>query len=218
MKAKIGRRGDAEQINYKTQTKPDKVHVLKLYKVQKRKAWNFRVVKIRFPPKFKICDSQVVLPVWERFCCHAVIFNFKKQFPIFTICWSFPRWPLWWRKARWYFEFGNLISVLALLLSGGLYNSSVVPMNFVELWSPDRQCSLDPLPFPMEGHTTDWVDNSLVVCGGLNGSSWTTAPCTRFKNGTWQPLKNTKHQRWIFPLFYFLFQTTGAGTATRARY
>ena len=87
------------------------------------------------------------------------------------------------------------ISVLALLLSGGLYNSSVVPMNFVELWSPDRQCSLDPLPFPMEGHTTDWVDNSLVVCGGLNGSSWTTAPCTRFKNGTWQPLKNTKHQR-----------------------
>jgi len=84
----------------------------------------------------------------------------------------------------------------ALLLSGGLYNSSVVPMNFVELWSPDRQCSLDPLPFPMEGHTTDWVDNSLVVCGGLNGSSWTTAPCTRFKNGTWQPLKNTKHQRY----------------------
>ena len=32
MKAKIGRRGDAEQINYKTQTKPDKVHVLNYIK------------------------------------------------------------------------------------------------------------------------------------------------------------------------------------------
>ena len=37
MKAKIGKRGDAEQINYITQTKPDKVHVLKLYEVQIRK-------------------------------------------------------------------------------------------------------------------------------------------------------------------------------------
>ena len=55
MKAKIGRRGDAEQINYKTQTKPDKVHVLKLYKFYIRKAWNLRIAKIRFSPKFKIC-------------------------------------------------------------------------------------------------------------------------------------------------------------------
>jgi len=82
-----------------------------------------------------------------------------------------------------------------LLLSGGLFNSSVVPMNFVELWSPDHQCSLDPLPIPVEGHTMDWVDNSVVACGGINGS-WTTAPCVQFKNGTWQPLKNTKHPRY----------------------
>ena len=37
MKAKIGKKGDAEQINYTTQTKPDKEHVLKLYEVQIRK-------------------------------------------------------------------------------------------------------------------------------------------------------------------------------------
>ena len=98
------------------------------------------------------------------------------------------------KESKVIFEFINFTSVLALLLSGGLYNSSVVPMNFVELWSPDHQCSMDPLPVQLEGHTMDWVDNSLVVCGGLNGS-WTTAPCTQFKNGTWQPLKNTKHQR-----------------------
>ena len=33
-----------------------------------------------------------------------------------------------------------LFYCVGLLLSGGLFNSSVVPMNFVELWSPDRQC------------------------------------------------------------------------------
>jgi len=83
----------------------------------------------------------------------------------------------------------------ALLLSGGLYNSSVVPMNSVELWSPDQQCSLEVLPIPVEGHTMDWIDNTLVICGGLNGS-WTPTPCTQFKNGTWQSLKNTKHPRY----------------------
>ena len=165
--------------------------------------WNFRIAKIRWAPIFKSCVSKGVWSVFEQLSYYEEIFNFKKWLLTSIICLSFPIWLLWWRKARWYFDLIHLISVVALLLSGGLYNSSVVPMNFVELWSPDHQCSLDPLPIPVEGHTMDWVDNSLVACGGLNGS-WTAAPCVQFKNGTWQPLKNTKHPRWILETWYFI--------------
>ena len=53
-------------------------------------------------------------------------------------------------KVKYSIIANNSTTITALLVSGGLYNSSVTPMNFVELWSPDRQCSLDPLPVPVE--------------------------------------------------------------------
>ena len=110
---------------------------------------------------------------------HEGIFNFNKGFFTATSCYSFPLWSLWWRKARWYFLFVNFIFVV-LCRSSSLGRPFQLQRCADELCGAmvsrppmqvrkktgqklmcKKQCSLDPLPIPVEGHTMDWVDFNI---------------------------------------------------------